>query len=411
MAKEPININKKKIIIAADTYLPDINGSAHFSYRLAKGLSARNYEVHVLAPSYKKGKSYTIKSENITEHRLRSHAVPTHKTYRICFPWEIKKDIAALFDSIKPDVVHAQCHYIIGRVTIKEAVKRNLRLIATNHFVPECLSPFLPLPSWLRNKIANYSWRDIGKVFSQANVVTTPSPLAAESLQTNTSLKEVIAISNGIDLAQYQVLPNEEIPRPPYPTVLFVGRLDPDKCISVLIKAIAQTPSHLNINLVIVGDGLIRHTLEQEAKILNIADRVHFLGHVSENTLREAYLSATLFCMPGTVELQSIATLEAMAAAKPVILANAMALPHLINDNKNGYLFSPDDSTELADKISKMVQLSEEERMAMGKASLEIAKKHSMGETLNAFERLYFSPTNYNTTSLTFADTSDHQQQ
>lgn len=381
---------KKKIIIAADTYPPDINGSAHFSYRLAQGLSERDYEVHVIAPSPIKGKGYSEVVKKITEHRLRSHAVPTHPSYRVCFPWEITKNIRSVFNVIKPDVVHAQCHYIVGRTVVKESVRQNVRLIATNHFVPECLSPFLPLPRWIKNKVAQYSWHDIGKVFSKANAVTTPSPLAAESLQKFTSLVNVIPISNGINVSSFQLLPDEKIVKPNHPTVLFVGRLDPDKQIEVLLEAIAQTPNALNIHLKIIGDGLVRNALEKKALMLNISHKVHFLGHVKESVLRQAYLTATVFCMPGTVELQSIATLEAMAASRPVILANAMALPHLIENNKNGYLFSPDDSKDLASKIKTIIQLSENERIEMGNVSLEIAKKHSLDETLNAFERLYF---------------------
>lgn len=389
-----IDTAHKRIIIAVDTYPPDINGSAHFSYRLAQGLVERDYEVHVIAPADKKGKTYSLKTNGITEHRLHSHKVLTHTSYRVCFPWEIKKDMAPLFALIKPNVVHVQCHYLVGRVVAKFAVQQDIRLIATNHFIPECLSPYLPLPKWIRKKIEDYSWRDIGNVFKQANTVTTPTPSAAEVLRKFTGLSNVMAISNGIDTKRFQLLPNEQITQLENPTVLFVGRLDPDKCIDVLLDAIALTPKPLNINLMIIGDGIIRQQLEKKARCLNITERVCFLGHVSEQQLRYAYLSATVFCMPGTVELQSIASLEAMAASRPVILANAMALPHLVKNNKNGYLFAPGDSVDLAHKITEIIQLSDSKRMEMGRESLEIAKEHNINETLNDFEKLYFPSSN-----------------
>ena len=380
---------KLTILIAADTYPPDINGSAHFSSRLAQGLARRNHEVHVLAPSDKKGKGYSVIEGKVNLHRLPSHSVPTHATYRVCLPWEIKREVSNLFDKIKPDVVHVQCHYLVGRIVVKEAVKRNIRLIATNHFVPECLSPFLPFPGWLRQMIVTFSWRDIGRVFSQAAVVTTPTSLAIKPLQELSLLEKVISVSNGIDVSLYELMPDESIKLPEYPVVLFVGRLDPDKSIDVLIQAIAQIPAKFNVHLTIIGDGKIRKTLENMALKLGIAERVSFLGHVDERTLRHAYLSATLFCMPGTVELQSIATLEAMAASKPVVLANAMALPLLIEEGQNGYLFAPGDSSDLAQKILTIIQLPENDKKNMGEASYNLAKKHHLEATLIAFENLY----------------------
>ena len=73
--------------------------------------------------------------------------------------------------------------------------------------------------------------------------------------------------------------------------------------------------------------------------------------------------------MPGTAELQSLVTLEAMSASTPVLLADAMALPHLVRDGENGYLFTPNDSDDLAEKITRILELPAEERAAMGQAS------------------------------------------
>jgi hypothetical protein len=61
------------ILIAADTYPPDVNGAAQFGYRLAKGMTARGHNVHVLASRDSKGKSFTEFHGEATVHRLRSH--------------------------------------------------------------------------------------------------------------------------------------------------------------------------------------------------------------------------------------------------------------------------------------------------------------------------------------------------
>jgi 1,2-diacylglycerol 3-alpha-glucosyltransferase len=377
------------ILIAADTYPPDVNGAAQFGYRLAKGMTGRGHNVHVLACRNGKGKSFSELRPEGAVHRLRSHSVPTHETFRICFPWEIKKEISLLFDRVQPDVVHIQSHYMIGEHVLYEAVKRGVRIVATNHFMPENLNPFLPFPQWFKDIIGRISWKDMGKVMGKADVVTTPTPLAAKAMHQHAFLRKVLPLSNGIDSAAYELQPGEQIDPHPYPTVMFAGRLAEEKHVDVLIEAIGKTPPELNVHLEIVGGGEMRSALEELVHRLRLGDRVKFLGLATDEELRKAYIQADLFCMPGTAELQSLVTLEAMSASTPVVLADAMALPHLVRDGENGYLFTPNDSDDLAKKITRILELPAAERAAMGQASRQMVEPHSIQGTLQTFEDLY----------------------
>ena len=377
------------ILIAADTYPPDVNGAAQFGYRLAKGMTGRGHNVHVLASRDSKGSSYTEFRAEATVHRLRSHSVPTHESFRLCFPWEIKKEISLLFDRVKPDVVHIQSHYMIGEHVLYEAVKRGVRIVATNHFMPENLNPFLPFPQWFKDIIGRISWKDMGKVMGQADVVTTPTPLAAKAMHEHAFLRKVLPLSNGIDSAAYELQPGEQIEPHPHLTVLFAGRLADEKHVDVLIEAVSKTPPELEVHLEIVGGGEVRPALEELVHRLGMENRVKFLGLASDEDLRKAYIQADLFCMPGTAELQSLVTLEAMSASTPVVLADAMALPHLVRDGENGYLFTPNDSDDLAKKITMVLELPADQRAAMGQASRQMVEPHSIEGTLQTFEDLY----------------------
>lgn len=377
------------ILIAADTYPPHVNGAAQFGYRLAKGMTGRGHNVHVLACHNSKGKSFTEFRDEATVHRLRSHSVPTHEYFRICFPWEIKKEISLLFDRVQPDVVHIQSHYMIGEHVLYEAVKRGVRIVATNHFMPENLNPFLPFPQWFKNIIGRISWKDMGKVMGQADVITTPTPLAAKAMHEHAFLRKVLPLSNGIDSAAYELQPGEQIEPHANPTVMFAGRLAEEKHVDVLIRAIGKTPPELNVHLEVVGGGEVRASLEELVERLGLGSRVKFLGLASDEDLRQAYIRADVFCMPGTAELQSLVTLEAMSASTPVVLADAMALPHLVRDGENGYLFTPNDSDDLAKKITQILELPQDQRLAMGQRSREMVEPHSIQGTLQTFEDLY----------------------
>ncbi len=377
------------ILIAADTYPPHINGAAQFCFRLATGMKARGHNVHVMACRADSGPMFTEQRPEATVHRLRSRAVPTHEYFRISLPWEIKKDIARMFDVIKPDVVHVQSHYMIGEHVVYEAARRGIRVVATNHFMPENLNPFLPFPQWFKNIVGRVSWRDMGKVMSRADVVTTPTPLAAKAMHEHAFLRKVLPLSNGIEAGNYELAEGETAPRNPYPTIAFVGRLAEEKHIDVLIDAIAATPADLNLHLVVVGGGEVKAALKTQAAKLGLDARVDFTGLISDEELREVYLKADLFVMPGTAELQSLVTLEAMSASTPVVLANAMALPHLVEDGVNGYLFTPNDKDDLAEKITTIMRLSPEDRAAMGTASHDMVARHGLQKTLDTFEDIY----------------------
>jgi glycosyltransferase involved in cell wall biosynthesis len=278
---------------------------------------------------------------------------------------------------------------MIGEHVLYEAVKRGIRVVATNHFMPENLNPFMPFPQWFKDIIGRISWKDMGKVMGKADVVTTPTPLAAKAMHQHAFLRKVLPLSNGIDASAYELQPGEELQPNASPTVVFVGRLAEEKHVDVLIDAVAKTPAELNVHLQVVGGGEVRPALETQVARLGLKDRVTFLGLASDAELREAYIKADLFCMPGTAELQSLVTLEAMSASTPVVLANAMALPHLVNDGENGYLFRPNDSDDLAEKISRILSLPAEDRAMMGKASRAMVEPHSIDGVLQKFEDLY----------------------
>jgi glycosyltransferase involved in cell wall biosynthesis len=92
--------------------------------------------------------------------------------------------------------------------------------------------------------------------------------------------------------------------------------------------------------------------------------------------------------MPSIAELQSLATMEAMSAGTPVVLADAMALPHLVEAGENGYLYPPRDVHALAAAIDHVLA-SRETIDRMGAASTRIVFRHDIGAVLGRFEALY----------------------
>ena len=389
----------KTILIGAETYPPDINGAAQFGHRLATSMLKRGHSVHVVAASPIPGPSYRTEVEGgVVEHRLRSHLPPTHETNRICVPWEIWSEVGAILDEVRPDVVHVQCHYIIGRALIFQAKRRGIRVIATNHFMPANLDPFLPFPSAVKRVIEKITWKDMRFCFSKTAVVTTPTQIGADAMRDLGHFdRPVMPVSNGIEISDYELAEGADLGKVPGELrVTFVGRLAEEKHVDVLIEALSLLPEDLDhVRLDIAGGGELRETLEQKARECGVENRVTFRGFVPDEELPGVYQRADIFCQPGTAELQSLVSLEAMSASTPVVLANALALPHLVEEGVNGYLFEPNNPQDLADKLTAILRLPAAEREQMGRESRRIVEFHSAENTWRTFEELYVSDAPY----------------
>ncbi|MGJ3509434.1 glycosyltransferase [Enemella sp. A6] len=374
-----------KILLGSDTYPPDVNGAAQFTQRLAGGLQGRGHQVHIVCPSHTGPMGVETQEDGVTVHRVKSVPWPLHENFRICMPWHARPEIAALLRALQPDVVHPQAHFLVGRFLTIEAHKQGFPLVATNHFMPENLVDQVRVPRRAQQWAAKLAWRDLARVFGRAQIITAPTPRAVELLRTQAGITRALPISCGIDAEKYSRA-SSGTDSDDTLNVLFVGRLDQEKRVNELIDAFADLPPGINARLEIVGDGTLRERWKTQAA--GLGDRVIFHGFVDEKELLAAYARCDVFVMPGVAELQSLVTLEAMSAGKPVIAANAMALPHLVHNGRNGWLYTPGDVAELTDRLATLLQ-DATLRRRMGSQSAEIVRAHDIDNTLDAFEGLY----------------------
>jgi glycosyltransferase involved in cell wall biosynthesis len=378
-----------KIVIACDTFSPNINGAARFAERLAGGLVRNGHEVHIIVGSHDESAGPRIEQHDGVEmmvHRLKSIKLPQHKSQRMTNPFGMTGQIKKILREIQPDAIHIQSHLVVGRFTLRAARGTSAQLLATNHVMPENLLKYAKLPKFLHRIATDIFWWDSGRMLKRVSTVTTPTRRAADLLEVSAKLSDVLAISCGIDASRFA---NQTPTQNQEPVVLFLGRLDDEKRINILLEAVASIQDHKNLVVELVGDGSERENLIAQAAALGISDRVKFLGHVLDEELASIYERCTVFVMPSIAELQSIATMEAMASGRPVIGADAMALPHLVHDGDNGYLFEPDNASDLAAKLRLVIEADQVELQRLSENSLHLIQSHDIARTVKIFEDLY----------------------
>jgi len=376
------------VLIAADTFPPDVNGAANFAERLAVGLAVRGHDVHVLAPAPTRRHGTFLEQHDgttLTVHRLYSTRWPLHDWLRFATPWRAQRNAERVIAEIRPDVVHIQSHIVIGRAVVRVANRLGIRAVATNHFMPENLLEHTGLPQGLRATAVGLAWKDASTTFRKVQAITTPTQAAADFLEKAVDVHGVLAVSCGIDAADYTAADE----RPTENRIVFVGRVTAEKQIDVLLRAMTTLDPALGATLTIVGGGDLMKQLQQLTVELGLSDRVTFAGYLSDHDLRRTLTEATVFAMPSIAELQSIASLEAMASGLPIVVADAMALPHLVTEGVNGHLFRPGDSDDLAEKLTRVLTLDDDAYLAMRRASLRVIEGHDIQRTLSVFEALY----------------------
>lgn len=381
--------DRLRILIGCDTFAPDVNGAARFAERLAAGLVERGHHVYIVAPGLKWRRTAPaiemIEGQPMTVYRLPSMRWLPHDWLRFVLPWRAKHYARRVLKAVQPDVVHIQSHIVIGRGLARIAHQQGTPIVATNHVMAENILDFTVMPPFVDKLVLKLAWDDAERTFKMARAVTTPTRRAADFLERTVDVRDVIPISCGIDQGNYR--PDAE-PRDRN-RILFVGRLTSEKRVDVTLRAIARLDPAFNVQFDIVGGGDQRKSLEHLAEKLGLSDRVRFHGRVEEAQLIDFYSRASVFVISSIAELQSIATLEAMASGLPIVAANAVALPHLVHHGENGYLYEPENDRELAARIVDVLSASHDEWQRMQRASLAEVKRHDIHRTLDTFEALY----------------------
>ncbi len=158
---------------------------------------------------------------------------------------------------------------------------------------------------------------------------------------------------------------------------LAVARFTEKKNLRGLIDAYSDLPVPAP-DLVILGDGPLRAELEKQISDLQLTDRVHFPGPIGYEDLPIYYGLAAAFIHASTTEQWGLVVNEAMAAGLPVAISDRCGCAEdLVKKGVNGQTFSPHQRSEITASLKWLANLSPDEFLAAGKASVEIIDRWS----------------------------------
>lgn len=382
------------ILVANDNYPPQMNGAALASQRLVRGLAGRGHRVSVVAPSmsFRDEQQADSLEPEVTVHRIKSFSTkPFHPEFRIPFWARITAKLDRIIQDLEPDIIHLQNHFVVSQASLRLARRYGIPVVGTNHFTPDNLLHYFPRP--LRTAGSAVMWRHWLRVYGRLDCIFAPSHACLAMLREAGLTAPAQVVSNGIVLNRYG---RRDVPEEIYgkygirkgvPIFLSVGRLEKDKKVDLIIRATAAAAAYGEVQTVIAGRGKDEPEFRQLSRELGLDGNVVFTGFVSNDDLAALYSLADVYVGAGFAELQGLAVMEAMAAGLPILAANCLALPELVENGVNGYLFPL-----TAEGLSAGMLLMLNQRdwwQEMGRNSLAAIQAHDMPKVMSQVEDLY----------------------
>jgi phosphatidylinositol alpha 1,6-mannosyltransferase len=338
-----------RIAIVAESFLPDINGVAHCTLRVAEHLVARGHQPLVIAPAPTPGAPGADGPFPCPVIRIRSVPVPGYRSFRIGLPGRRLRSALA---GHRADLVHLASPFVLGGVV---------------HALPTVAVYQTDVPGYARayragrlGEAAARRW--LRRIHNAADRTLAPSTASADSLREH-GVQRVWVWGRGVDTELFgparrserlrrELAPGGEV------LVGYVGRLAQEKRVD-LLGQVAALPG---TRLVIVGGG------PTEAALRRALPGAVFLGPRHGTDLAGIYASLDVFVHSGACETFGQTLQEAAASGLPVVAPAAGGPLDIVSEGVTGFLVPPGAPGPLAEAVSRLVR-DPAMRAAMGLAA------------------------------------------
>ena len=173
------------------------------------------------------------------------------------------------------------------------------------------------------------------------------------------------------------------------PVIASISTLIEQKGLPLLLEAAARLrAAGRRFLLLVIGDGYLRGPLQQQVHSLGLDDSVRLLGWVTEAS-RRALPACNIFVQSSLWEAMSVVVLEAMAAAKPMVVTRVGENAHAVQHEQTGLLVPPGDAAALADALQRLLDDRELARRIGSAARASYESQFTAAHMVQRYERLY----------------------
>lgn len=347
---------------------PQAGGAEEHLHQTFGRLARRGHEVTLLVSGWP-GAPSRVRLDGMDVHRTGGR-----HTFSMAAPWTYRRRLGdRLFDVVVEDLnkvplftpawttrpVVLLVHHLFGATAFQEA---SLPVAAA---------------TWLLE-------RPVPRAFRDRAVVAVSESTRRDLVSRGMDARRIDVVPNGIDLDTYT--PEPAVERFPEPTLLYLGRLKRYKRVDLVLRAVAALAGRgVPVRLLVGGKGDHLRELRALAEELGIADRVDFLGFVSEERKLELFRRSWLHVLTSPKEGWGITNLEAAACGTPTVASDAPGLRDSVVDGRTGFLVPHGDVEALANRIGTLLA-DPAMRARMGREACAFAARFSWDASALAME-------------------------
>lgn len=353
---------------------------------LIKGLDRNRFEPVVIAPpGHKMGDELSKIDTPIYEADFPGQPNPirvARAVYRL----------ARLFRKLEPDIIHVHGHM----ATMVGIPARRLTAGTTPIIVSVHNYPSYQQAGGFKRTFGTKVQRFLARRASYLIAVSEDIRLNMVN-EEGVDPDKIVTVHNGIDLASLPEKPKTAAInnvrkrhgiKPDENVVGAIGRLVAFKGFSVLLEAAALLKDkRRRFKVMIVGRGPEEENLKKRRAELGIKDVVIMPGFVPD--ISPYFAASDVFIVPSIREPFGLIVLQAMAAGRPVIGANAGGIPEIIRDGTTGVLVPPNDASALADAIEGLLDDADRRRRLAAAAGQDLRERFSIAMMVAKTQEIY----------------------
>ncbi len=373
-----------KIGIFTETFLPQVNGVVTSMCNINRVLMKKGHEVSIFTV----GEGPT-EIDGYKVHRFRGATFKPYPEYSFLLPdhsqWAflVKQPL---------DIIHSRTPFPLGVMAKQLSKKLEIPIVGTFdtpisdyiHYVP-ILGSIQPT----KYILSNIAKKWLRYYYGMCDVLTVPSETTKQRLVKEGFEVDIEVVSNGVDTKKFNtknfdkalkksICANDEL------FILHVGRITKEKNVVFLVKTVEKILKKRKLKLVIAGSGPLLPKLKHYVSSKNLSENILFTGYLTQEELQKYYATADLFLTASTVETQGIVLLESMSSGTPVIGVDKGAIPELVKDSYNGFLFGEND----IEKLTSLIENYSKNR-SLSQNCIKTVETHTIESVGNQVERLY----------------------
>ncbi len=190
-------------------------------------------------------------------------------------------------------------------------------------------------------------------IAKRASAIVPVSEALKNAMEKHGIKSNYVIVPNVVDTDKFDriTVMNNNVAR-----ILFVGSIiDEHKNVSGMLNVMMQLrKKRTDFKFIIIGTGIDEQKILNTIESNNLKTYVEFLGYIPNNDLPVHYSNGSFMIMFSQFEIQPTVLLEAMSCGLPVIAPDVGGISEIIN-NKNGFLIKPNDTKDLEEKLSMML--------------------------------------------------------